>query len=422
MKDSNRKTFWKGAAAGVFLTVLAMVLLSGVKDLRDTTGTLNLWTIKENIGMLQGLIEKYYLFEEDPETVENGIYKGMMSGLGDPYSVYYTPEEYAVLMETSEGQFCGIGCMVSQNLETGQTVILRVFDDSPAREAGILAGDILYTVSGEDVSGIDLDLLTSQYIRGEEGTTVDLTVYRDGQYIDMTVERRQVEVQTVSHQLMADQTGYVSVMEFDMVTTDQFKKAVEEMESQGMERLVIDLRNNPGGILDVAVDMAAYLLPEDRMNGLLVYTKDKNGQGDRFYCRDGQIQYENDYEDRTDGSYPKKDGHQLDLPIAVLINGDSASASELFSGALRDYDWAVLVGTTTFGKGIVQGVIPFADGSGIKMTNARYYTPSGFDLHGKGLEPDVEVELDPALLERQSVSLEEDNQFLEAVRVLKKEK
>ena len=223
-------------------------------------------------------------------------------------------------------------------------------------------------------------------------------------YVDLTITRRKIEVPTVEFRMLDDKTGYVAVSEFDLVTVEQFEQAIDELTAKGMKQLVIDLRNNPGGILDSAVAMVDYLLPDDistykkgEGKSLIVYTADKNQEGE---------------------TYTASDGHSVDIPMAILVNGDSASASEVFTGAMKDYDKAVVVGTTSYGKGIVQNLIPLGDGSAIKVTTAHYYTPSGFDLHGKGIEPDVEVELDEKLKTQAVIAPEEDNQLKKAVEVL----
>ena len=232
----------------------------------------------------------------------------------------------------------------------------------------------------EITADIDLDILVKQHVKGEEGTTVHLKMFRPSaeDYVEVDVVRRQIEVPTVEYRMEADQMGYIVVSQFDDITTEQFQAALDDLESQGMEGLVIDLRGNPGGVLDTAVDIIDYMLPDDldeyskeKNKTLIVSTADKNEQGEKYYC---------------------KDGHSVDLPVVILVDGNSASASEVFAGAMRDYGRAKLVGTTTFGKGIVQTLLPLGDGSAVKLTTAHYYSPSGFDLHGIGLEPDVEIE------------------------------
>lgn len=415
----NKNKFWKGALVGALVTAftgLIIVLFSAgiflfgkrvidnqVQTERVETGLnedgtgLELDRIEDKMDLIQQIISQYYLFDEDPEKVEAGIYTGMMYGLEDPYSVYYTKEDYAKLKEDTEGVYCGIGAMVSQNRATGIITITKVFENAPSFEAGMLPGDIIYSVDDMSVTGIDLDLLVGNYIKGEEGTTVKITVMRgdESELVDLTVERRQVEVPTVEHKMLDNNVGYIYVLQFDTITAQQFKAAIDDLESQGMEKLVVDLRDNPGGVLDAVVDMLDYVLPD----GLLVYTEDRNGNGDKYYS---------------------DDGHQVDHPMAVLVNGNSASASEVFTGAVMDFDWATVVGTKTFGKGIVQNLIPLGDGTAIKLTVAHYFTPSGFDLHGKGLEPDVVVELDDELKSKAVIPLDEDNQVKAAIEALEK--
>lgn len=441
-EKKNKNRFWKGVLVGALVTAFAGLVIVGiaagisiightVMDGQSMAGiiessgnpeeeALNLQRIGNKLDLLEQVVDDYFLFEEDVDTeqMEAGIYKGMLAGLEDPYTTYYTAEEYRAMTEETEGVYCGIGVQVSQNLETGIITILRVFPGSPAEEAGLKKGDILYKVGALDVYDQELDTLVSQYIRGEEGTFVDLTVLRDGEEISATVERRMVESVTVEAQLLPDKTGYVMVTQFDLVTADQFISAVDSLEKQGMKRLVIDLRDNPGGVVDACVKMAAYLLPEDQYEGTILSTADKNGKGDRYYCQGGKLLFEGS---GSNPEYPMDDGHELDMPIAVLINGMSASASEVFAGALRDYGMATLVGTTSFGKGIVQALLPLDDGSAVKVTIAHYYTPAGHDIHKKGLEPDVEIELelDEDLIGQYDVPLDRDNQVQKAIEVLK---
>ena len=441
-EKKNKNKFWKGVLVGALVTSFAGLVIvgiaagisiightvmggQGIAGIIESSGSpeeesLNYQRIGNKLDLLEQVVDNYFLFEEnvDTEQMEAGIYKGMLAGLEDPYTTYYTAEEYRAMTEETEGVYCGIGVQVSQNLETGIITILRVFPGSPAEEAGLKKGDILYKVGALDVYDQELDTLVSQYIRGEEGTFVDLTVLRDGEEISATVERRMVESVTVESQLLPDKTGYVMVTQFDLVTADQFISAVDSLEKQGMERLVIDLRDNPGGVVDACVKMAAYLLPEDQYDGTILSTADKNGEGDRYYCQDGKLLFEGS---GSNPEYPMDDGHELNMPIAVLINGMSASASEVFAGALRDYGMATLVGTTSFGKGIVQALLPLDDGSAVKVTIAHYYTPAGHDIHKKGLEPDVEIELelDEDLIGQYDVPLDRDNQVQKAIEVLK---
>ena len=359
------------------------------------------------MNLIEQIIGQYFLYEPDAGQVEDYIYRGMMAGLDDPYSSYYSEEDHKLMRDSTSGTYSGIGAMLSQNRNTGLCTIVKVFEGSPAFEAGLKPGDIIYKVEDQLVAGESLDVLVSTYIKGEEGTMVDMTVYRadKDEYVDFTIVRRKIEVPTVEYRMLADKTGYIAVSEFDLITVEQFTTAIDSLTEEGMKGLLIDLRNNPGGVLDGAIKMADYILPDDlstyekgKGKTLIVYTADKNGKGD---------------------TYVASDGHELDIPIVILVNGDSASASEVFTGALKDYDKAAVVGTTSYGKGIVQNLIPLGDGSAIKITTAHYYTPSGFDLHGKGIEPDVEVELSEELKTQAVVEPEEDNQIQKALEVLK---
>lgn len=362
--------------------------------------------VTSKMEMIQQIIDQVFLYDEDAQNVEDFIYRGMMAGLDDPYSVYYSEEDYKLMQESTSGTYSGIGAMISQNRTTGLCTVVKVFDGSPALEAGMRPGDVVYKVEDTLVAGESLDVIVSNYVKGEEGTPVQITVYRadEDAYVDLTLTRKKIEVPTVESRMLDETTGYVAVSEFDLITVDQFKTAIDDLTAEGMKQLVIDLRNNPGGILDSAVAMVDYLIPDDMMDfkkgegkSLIVYTADRNGEGE---------------------TYTASDGHAVDLPIAILVNGDSASASEVFTGAMKDYGRAVVVGTTSYGKGIVQNLIPLGDGSAIKLTTAHYYTPSGFDLHEKGIVPDVEVPLDESLRTQAVIRPEDDNQLKKAVEVL----
>ena len=350
--------------------------------------------IEEKTSLLQSIIDKYFLFDEDMTKVEDGIYAGMMNGLDDPYTVYYTKEEYKALNEDTEGKYSGIGASVSQNPKTKIITIVNVFDNSPAKEGGLLPGDIIYKIDGEEVTGTDLDVLVKTKIRGVEGSSFTMTVIRgdDRKQVDLNLTRRSIEVQTVSSKMLGDGIGYVAVSQFDAVTSEQFKSNIESLKSQGMKKLIVDLRGNPGGLLDQVVDMLDYILPE----GLVLYTEDKNGNREEYYA---------------------KDPGELKIPMVVLVNENSASASEVFTATFKDFKWGKVVGKTTFGKGIVQNVLPLGDGTAIKITTQHYYPPSGYDLHKVGIKPDVDVDLNEGAV----IGSDSDNQLGTAVDILKSE-
>lgn len=440
-----KNKFWKGVLVGALVTAFVGLIIVGVSagifligrtvidnqvETQQADGSssgpgggskINFEEINTKLKYMESIVDRLFLFDEDVEKIEDGIYLGMMYGLDDPYSVYYNEENFESLMEDTTGEYCGIGAMVQQNVSSGIMTIVKVFADSPALESGMLPGDILYKVGDEAVTGKELALVVKEDIRGEEGTYVNITVLRgeSAEEVELKVQRRQIEVPTVEYQMLEDKVGYIYVMQFDEVTSQQFKDAVDDLEKQGMEKLLVDVRNNPGGVLDTAVEMLAYVLPEDKLDGMLIYTKDKNGKGDRYFCEGGKIVKESD-SGITDSRYPKEDDHELKVPMAVLVNGNSASAAEVFTGAVQDYEAGIAVGTQTFGKGIVQQLVPLGDGTAIKLTTSHYYTPSGFDLHGKGLEPDVEVDLNEELKTKAVVELSEDNQVKAAIEALEK--
>ena len=346
---------------------------------------------------IKTIIDLYFWQDTEEADLYEGMYRGMMDSLGDPYSCYYTKEEYAALMEEMEGVYCGIGALVSQNATTNAITIVRPFVDGPAHKAGMLPGDILTKIDGEDVSTWDLDVAV-KHMKGEQGTVVEVEVWRAslGEYVDLSITRDLVEVETVTYQMLEDSIGYIYVMQFDEITTQQFTTAINNLKAQGMKGLVVDIRDNGGGLLTTVCDMLDLFLDKD----LIVYTVDKYDFKEELYGKEGTI-----------GAFP----------MAVLVNGYSASASEIFSGALQDYGLATIVGTQTFGKGIVQNVIPMGDGSAVKLTVSTYYTPLGRCIHGTGVTPDVVVELAEELKQLAVIPMESDNQLQQAVLELKKQ-
>lgn len=321
---------------------------------------------------IEEVIGEYYYQEEDinTEAMIEGMYAGIVDSLGDPYSVYYTAEEWKQMMQDTEGIYYGIGAYISLDKTTGFGKINGVIENTPAQDAGLRENDIIYEIDGESAQGLDLTEIVSR-IKGEEGTTVHLTIYREGEsdYVEMDVVRKQIESPTVNYEMLENHIGYIQITEFDDVTVNQFDEAMQEIQKADAAGLILDLRSNPGGSLSAVVDISRQLLPE----GLIVYTENRAGERVEYSC---------------DGD------HEIRIPLVVLVNGNSASASEILAGAIKDYEKGVLVGTTTFGKGIVQRILPLTDGTAIKLTVSAYYTPKGNNIHNIGIEPDIVCEFD----------------------------
>ena len=340
---------------------------------------------------LEGMIDHYYLDEKDEEKLKEGLYTGLLYGLGDTYSRYYTAEEYEEENTSTEGSYVGIGVAMQKN-KNGGAEIVECYEGGPAKETGMKVGDVIVNVDGQDVTDSEISDIVDM-IRGSEKENVILTVVRreleEPLILDVPIQN--VELPSVFHEMLNEKTGYIQITEFKGVTYDQYMAAVSDLEEKGMTQLVIDLRDNPGGLLNSVCDILCEILPQ----GLIVYTEDKNGVRDEYTC---------------DGDSP------LDIPLAVLVNENSASASEIFAGAVQDYEVGTIVGETTFGKGIVQSIIQLADGSAVKLTVSKYYTPNGNNIHQVGIHPDVEVKLDASLLVKDEFSHEEDNQLQEALK------
>ena len=353
----------------------------------------------EDMHMLESLLDKNFLFDYEKEDLYEGSLKGMFANLGDPYTQYYSKDEFSKLMETLDGRYKGIGVLVQASKE-GFIKVVQVFDGSPAAEAGLKEGDYIIKVEGKEYSADQMEEAVA-IMKGEEDTNVKITVRRveeDGKNfkdIDMEVARRDVKVDTIDESLMEardKKIGYIHIKSFDDVTGEDFEDSYKKLKDAGMEGLVLDLRNNPGGSLDVCLDIADKFLDK----GVIVTTEDKNG------------------EVITEESDEGKD----DIPMTVLVNENSASASEILSGALKDRDRAKIIGKKTFGKGIVQKLFPLDDGSGAKITISEYHTPSGAKINKVGVEPDIEVESSEETLEISKDNLSKDDQFKKALQVL----
>lgn len=381
-----KKNFLQGALFGALIMLCGTGVVScGIRLSEDASS-------EEKLSVLKGLIDENYIGDVDEEALEEGIYKGYIQGLEDPYSVYYNEEETKDLYETTEGEYSGIGAVLSQDLESGVITLVQIYEGSPAAKAGLKDNDILTKVGDIEVTGMDLSEVVT-YIKGEKGTDVDLTVLRgeDAEEITVTATRDTVEAQTVKYEMLGGQTGYLSVSEFDSVTYAQYEEVLNELTDQGMTGLIVDLRNNPGGNLNTVCEMLDLVLPK----GTIVYTEDKDGKRE---------------------TATSDDEHQINVPMVVLVNGNSASASEIYAGAIQDYGIGKIVGTQTYGKGVVQQIFDLGDGTSVKLTIAEYFTPNGRNIDGEGITPDVEVEY-----EADENNPEADNQLEKALEVMKEE-
>lgn len=375
VKKLYKKGIRTGAAIGALSVLLVCAIAVGIifslnyeRKVKADRTTLALGdNVTSKINELTGIVDSLFLYDYDKDEMADNIYKAVMSSLDDPYSKYYTAEEYKELSASTEGVYYGIGATVTLN-DDGYVRIVKTQEGSPAEEAGILAEDVITEVAGENVKGMKLDDIVSR-MKGEEGTSVTLTIVRGDETLKIDVTRRKIDSVLVAGKMLDNNIGYIAISQFEGVTLEQFNNAFDDLKEQGMQGLIIDVRGNPGGRLDTVTDILDRLLPE----GLIVYMQDKNGKREEI---------------RSDAEC------DLDVPCAVLVNGNSASASEVFSGALQDYGLAGIIGTQTFGKGIVQSIYKLDDGSAVKLTTQDYYTPNGNNIHGIGITPDEVVELD----------------------------
>lgn len=391
----NKNSFIKGLACGV-IAVLGVAALAGCVR----AGGISLGGGQKVVGketeskleVLQALVQSKYLHGEDvnDDALKESIYKGYIDGLDDPYSVYYDEEDTKKMQESSAGEFGGIGVTMSQDPDTKVITLLNVDKDSPAGKAGVGNEDVLYKVDGEDITSMDSDEVVAK-VRGEVGTEVKITVIKagTGEEKEYSIVRDTIKQDTVYHEMKDNQVGYIYVKEFDTVTSSQFEEALADLENQGMQGLIVDLRFNGGGNVTTVCDMLDLLLPK----GTIVYSEDRDGKKE---------------------VYSSDEEHQFNQPMAVLVNQYSASASEIFAGAIQDYEKGDIIGVTTFGKGVMQNIFDLKDGTSVKITTDQWFTPNGRNVQGKGITPDIEVELD-------SSNAEEDNQLTTAVEHVKEQ-
>ena len=400
----TKKGYVLGIFTGMVLIVLAYIaiglffpyLLRGMSNTGANANQLaaSTYTIGDKVDEILLNLDRYYVENIDMDQLSDKIYRGVVSLLEDPYTSYFDPEQFVDFMEDTEGIYAGIGVSVSANLEKNIIEIVAPFEGYPGANAGMLPGDAIVKVNGTDFAGEQMSEAVNM-MKGEAGTSVEITIYREStdEYIDMTVVREIINVPTVYHKMLDKDIGYLRITQFDRVTTEQFIKAYHELKDLQMKGMILDLRNNPGGLLDVVCEITDLLVPE----GTITYTEDKYGKR----------------------KYTPSDSTHIEVPLLVLVNGSSASASEVLSGAVKDLGVGELVGTTTFGKGLVQSIYTITDQSAIKITIAKYYTPSGVCIQGTGIAPDYEIDMEPELSVRiQQLTLEEDVQLNRAVEIM----
>ena len=352
---------------------------------------------KDIAGTLQKykeIIDKYYLGDVDEEKLKEGAIKGYIEGLGDPYTEYISADEMEDYLSDTMGNFVGIGIYMVKNTEKGKIQVLAPIKGSPAEKAGIQAGDLILTVDGVDYSADEMTIASNK-IKGEEGTTVTIEVLRGTETKKYELKREKVKVNQVEGKVLSNNIGYINFTSFDETTADDFKAKFEELNKQGIKSLIIDLRNNGGGIVDQALQIADYVADKD---SILLYEVDKNNKETVKKAKTDPI---------------------INMPIIILTNENTASASEILAGALKDLGKAKTVGTTTYGKGVIQQILKLSDGSGLKVTIEEYQTPNRSKIHKIGIAPDEEVKLPDSVTNVLNVTESEDTQLQKAIEMLK---
>lgn len=394
-KEKKKHPFRNGFLSGVAVCLVIALMVVIVKEtmLHSTVGS-GFMTKHgvEKVNLLSDVIDQYYYKDITDEEKMEGIYKGLMSSTNDKYTDYYSPKEFKDLMVTMEGDYGGIGATLSQDKATKEVSVVEVYEGSPAARAGLERGDIVISVDGHLGTDESLDDFV-QRIRGEEGTSIEMVYKRGDQEHTIEITREEVIVPSVSHRMLDDKIGYIRISSFVNGTQKDFEDALADLQSQGMQGVVFDMRDNGGGMVDSVVAILDDILPA----GTVVYTMDKSGK-------------------RED--YTSDDAKKIDIPVTVLVNENTASAAEIFTGAIRDFNYGTIIGTNTFGKGIVQSTVPLSDGSAVKITVATYYTPSGECIHEKGIKPDIELEFSYADENPTEYDELKDNQVQKAMEVL----
>lgn len=399
----SKKAYKAGIITGIiwgiaiiFAFILGANIVAAKKNSGSQASALNssALTGSSKSSVIKQYIDKYFYEKVDSDELVEGMYAGMLASLGDKYSAYFDKETYEAMTDKSAGEYTGIGVVVSYNADTNTSTVAKVYENSPAHEAGIEAGDIIYSVDGTLSSSITYEELVSK-VRGEEGSEIKVEVKRNDEIIEYTMERREVEVDVVYYEMLENNIGYIVLDQFTDSASNQFKDAIVDLQSQGMEKVIVDVRDNPGGSLTTLEDVLNCFLPK---NKLLLYSMTKEGEKTEDYSKNEPI-------------IP-------DMPMCVLVNGNSASASEAFTGAIKSYDRGTVIGTQTYGKGIMQSTFDLGDGTAIKLTVGKYYLPDGSNIHEVGIEPDYVVEVPDTISNIWEVEHKDDPQLMKAIEVL----
>lgn len=395
----NEKVFKHGFFVGILCAVIGgiagTIIAPYAETIMITSGIitdseyLSSKATVDKLSKLEQAIDVFYWQDVDNAKLQEGAFRGVVDALNDEYSTYYTEEEYNVVRDSISGTFVGVGVILVNDKEEKFVVIDKVMENSPAKESGLTEGDRIYAVDGESMYGKATSEVASK-LKGERNTSVVITVARAAlkDTVDISVQRREIEDFVVEHKMYDSDIAYIKIKEFETVSVSQFSKALESVKTEGMKGLIIDLRDNPGGNVSAVCAIAELLLPK----GIIMYTEDKDGLRVDYKC---------------------EGLNEIDVPLVVLVNGRSASASEILAGAIKDYGIGKLVGTNTYGKGVVQSVITLGDGSAVQITTSSYFTPNGNNIHQVGIKPDIEEEFNEEI-SKSGV----DNQLERAKQVL----
>ncbi len=403
--QSSGKLGW-GILIGIFGTMLIVVTTLAIliklevvniggRAVSDSSDALADRLYKK-MQLIEGRMGAFYFDEADEQKIIDDMCSAYLAAYGDKYTVYYNSEDYKELNQEATGSYVGIGVLVSLR-EDGTIKAERVYPNSPAEKVGMRDGDIIIAVAGKTVVGRELDDVVSD-IRGDAGTSVKVTIKRGDKEIEYDIVREEVDYIMVEGEMLDNEMGYIAISQFSNVTYKQFRDCYNKLLEEGAKGIVIDVRGNPGGLVTSVCDVLDMLVPD----GTLMYMEDKRG---------------------TTTTYKSKNHEEADIPLVVLVDENSASAAEVFAGGMQDYKKATIVGTTTFGKGIVQTIMPLGDGTAVKLTTAKYFTGKGQDVHGKGIKPDIEIEFDYDSVDWESdeLGVEDDNQLVKAMEVLRQQ-